>query len=181
MEEQTLRKTRWFWPWQDQEQERWLREMSLAGWHLVSLGFATYTFTRGEPLDYVYRLDCRAESKRAQEEYLQFFRDAGWEYLGKQGSWHCFRQLRGAGDLPEIYTDAESKLQKYRRLFFSLLTPSPLSMVVFLAAMKKYPGRHPQWFVIMYVSIFVVWTLYAVVAAVKVLMRMNELKQIKPI
>jgi len=119
--------------------------------------------------------------RKAQEEYLQFFRDAGWEYLGKQGSWHCFRQLRGAGEPPEIYTDAESKLQKYRRLLFSLLTPSPLSMVVFLGAMKKYPGRHPQWLVATYVSIFVVWTLYAVVAAIKVLLRMNELKQIRHI
>ena len=56
MDVQRIRKFRWFWPWQDQQEEAWLTEMSQSGWHLVSMaGPAVYTFERGETRLYFYR------------------------------------------------------------------------------------------------------------------------------
>ncbi|HLE51739.1 MAG TPA: hypothetical protein VI755_06730 [Anaerolineales bacterium] len=32
MEKTMIRKFRWFWPWQDENEEAWLKEMSQEGW-----------------------------------------------------------------------------------------------------------------------------------------------------
>ena len=48
-----------------------------------------------------------------KEDYLQLFRDAGWEYVGEMSGWHYFCQQAQPGEELEIYTDAESKISKY--------------------------------------------------------------------
>ena len=54
----TLKKFRWFWAWDDEKEEQWLREMAQKGWHLLSVSIpGNYTFEQGAPKGYVYRLD----------------------------------------------------------------------------------------------------------------------------
>jgi hypothetical protein len=115
---------KWFWAWQDDKEEAWLNEMSLKGFHLASPQGATYHFEQHEPKNYVYRLDFR-DWNTNQQDYEQIFTDAGWEYIGSMGGWEYFRKEATSSDMPEIYTDADSKIQKYRRLqwFFVLLLP----------------------------------------------------------
>jgi hypothetical protein len=126
MEKQRVRKFRWFWPWQDQQEEVWLTEMSQSGWHLASMaGPALYTFERGEPLPYVYRLDWQGQSKR---DYVQLFRDAGWELVLGYSGWHYFRKLVRPGEQTEIYTDIDSKIAKYQRVLVYMCTSSALSL-----------------------------------------------------
>jgi hypothetical protein len=116
MESQTVKKFRWFWPWQDEVEEDWLREMSQQGLHLASVGvFGIYSFAGGQPQDYVYRLDYINPAKD-KPAYLRLFQDAGWEYVGEMSGWQYFRKLAQNGELPVIYSDAESKAEKYRRL-----------------------------------------------------------------
>lgn len=92
MAENTVRAIKWFWAWQDQQEEAWLRSMSQKGWHLSSVGLpGIYRFRIGEPQDYVYQLDYQTHKKRDQQNYLQLFSDAGWEHLGQMSSWNYFR------------------------------------------------------------------------------------------
>ena len=119
MAENTIRKFKWFWAWQDEQEEAWLRSMSQKGWHLssVSVGLpGIYRFRAGEPQDYVYRLDYQTHKKEAQQDYLQLFSDAGWEHLGEMSGWHYFRKEAKEGESLEIYTDVESKVAKYKRV-----------------------------------------------------------------
>jgi len=117
MAENTLRKIKWFWPWQDEQEEAWLRGMSQKGWHLSSVRLpCTYRFRAGEPRDYVYRLDYQIHKKDDQQDYLQLFHDAGWEHLGQMTAWHYFRKEAKEGEALEIYTDVESKVAKYQRV-----------------------------------------------------------------
>ena len=116
MEKTTIRKFRWFWPWQDENEEIWLREMSQGGWHLDSVGIlGQYTFVEGQPQDYVYRLDYINPGKD-KPSYLQLFRDAGWEHVGEMFNWQYFRRQAQEGEMPEIFTDVETKVEKYKRL-----------------------------------------------------------------
>jgi hypothetical protein len=58
--------------------------MSQQGWHLSSVGIPTvYDSESGEPEDVIYRLDYPSYSKMDKEDYLQLFRDAGWECVGE--------------------------------------------------------------------------------------------------
>lgn len=113
----TIRKWKLFWAWQDHEEECWLRQMAQQGYHLSSLVFPTvYEFTTGEPHDIIYRLDYTDIKKVDIDTYMQLFQDAGWEYIDGGMGWYYFRKPAVSGETNEIYTDAESKIQKYQRM-----------------------------------------------------------------
>lgn len=117
MDTETIKRMRWFWPWQDAKEEGWLESMSQAGWHLKSVGLpCVYLFGRGEPSNYTYRLDYMPADKAKFTEYLQIFQDAGWEYIGEMSNWRYWRKQVSEGETAEIFTDTESKIRKYQRL-----------------------------------------------------------------
>ena len=128
----TIKKARWFWPWQDEKEEAWLGEMSQKGWHLQSVSLpCIYTFGSGEARNYTYRLDYVSDFETKKTEYLQIFRDAGWDYLGEMSNWRYWRKLPKPGETAEIFTDTESKLRKYKRL---------LGYMVFFLCLMVYLG-----------------------------------------
>ena len=125
----TNRVFKWFWAWNDEQQEAWLTEMAREGWHLREPGvFGFYTFEQGAPRNVVYRLDFKTAGKD-WAEYLQLFADAGWEHVGEAGGWQYFRTEAPEGEVPEIYTDKVSKVHKYQRIFFFLVIFLPIFSV----------------------------------------------------
>lgn len=142
----TVRKVRWFWSWNDEQEEMWLRDMSARGMHLMTVEPPFfYEFERGESAEFIYRLDTPAsqvgfggvQPEAIDEvEYQQIFEDAGWTYIGDNQGIRYFRRAANNAYVQEIYTDTESKIELYRRrlfyqlalllvvLFFMLL-PSP--------------------------------------------------------
>jgi Protein of unknown function (DUF2812) len=128
MEKTTINKFKLFFSWQDDKEEAWLGSMSREGWHLLSLGFpGAYTFQKGEPRNFIYRLDFQTTGNKEKPAYLQLFRDAGWEHVGEWSGWQYFRKEAKPGDDPEIFTDPESKIKKYERVMgVSLLFTSTM-------------------------------------------------------
>jgi len=126
---ETKRVFRWFWAWNDEQEEAWLTEMARQGWHLREPGtFGFYIFERGVERNVVYRLDFKT-ADQDKEEYLQLFADAGWEHVGEMGGWQYFRTEAPEGEAPEIYTDKSSKIHKYQRLFLFLVIFLPIFSV----------------------------------------------------
>jgi Protein of unknown function (DUF2812) len=176
MEEKTVSKFKWFWAWQDDKEETWLEEMSRQGLHLQSPGLpGMYYFESGEPRDYVYRLDFN-NSYKNRNEYLQIFQDAGWKHVGRLGGWDYFRKLRQPGEVMEIYSDKESKIQKYYRLLLTLIIFLPI-MIVLLTSNQ---GEHTRTiYEIGRLLGAVLLVLYSV-AMIKILQRINRLKNELP-
>lgn len=146
MQETTMTKLKIFTAWQDEKEEAWLRKKAQEGWHLSSFVLpCVYRFQRGEPRDIVYRLDF-VTSRTPLPDYLQLFEDAGWEHLGSMMGWQYFRKPASAAGANEIYTDPQSKVQKYRRLLGYLAIFLPV-MVVTLIANRGAPsyGFIPSW------------------------------------
>lgn len=109
-------KVKWFFPWQDQEEEEWLEQQSKSGLHLIKVNlFGKYSFEVGEPKDYIYRLDFHSDLKN-DEPYLQIFEDAGWQNIPSELSWQYFRKASTEDMSTEIFTDNQSKIKKYERL-----------------------------------------------------------------
>jgi hypothetical protein len=122
----TMKKFHWFWAWDDEKEEAWLREMSQEGWHFKSVSLpGNYTFEKGESVDYIYRLDYFIDSKD-MPSYLQIFEDTGWNHMGKMGGWQYFRTESRDGNAPEIYSDKASKAKKYERLILYLVIFLPI-------------------------------------------------------
>lgn len=168
----TLRKFHWFWAWDDEKEEIWLREMSLNGWHFKSYQFpSNYTFEKGKPVDYVYRLDYFTDRKDTSN-YLQIFQDAGWDHLGEMGGWQYFRKEVLDGETLEIYSDNESKAKKYQRILIFLIIFMPIYM-----GMMITPSRSASTFM-MIVSIFMAVLLMGYIyAIVRLWRRITELKK----
>lgn len=95
--------------------------MSRQGWHLREIQLLNrYTFESGAPGEVAYRLDFMTNPKDKQD-YLQLFQDAGWEYALEYGSWQYFRKAVTTDEVPEIFTDNESKAKKYQRILVLLV------------------------------------------------------------
>ena len=111
---------RTFFAWQEEKEEKWLREMSNEGWHLTRVGFFNYRFEKDEPKDMVYKFDFKVLRKSEMDEYILTFKDAGWEYIGNFGSWFYFRTNADGDHSLELYNDNRSKKEKYKRLLMFL-------------------------------------------------------------
>jgi hypothetical protein len=178
-----LKKNRWFWPWQDIKEEAWLEEMSTNGWHLRSVALlCSYTFEKGEAHKYAYRLDYMSMNKAKLEEYLQIFRDAGWEYIGELSNWRYWRKLTAEGETAEIFTDDESKIKKYQRVLFYLGFMLVLLMILGRTMFIGHPSFASLTSIID-VIYFIGRLLYAILIplyiyiVIKLLIRINQLKK----
>lgn len=108
----TRRVRKLFFAWQENREAAWLSNMSADGWHLSSVGFLNYTFTKGAPEEYVYQFDFITLRKKDEPDYFQVYSDAGWEMVGKLGGWYYYRKARSAGGSTVIYSDSDSLEKK---------------------------------------------------------------------
>jgi hypothetical protein len=142
--------------------------MSQQGLHLVSVGvFGIYSFASGQPQDYVYRLDYINPAKD-KPAYLQLFQDAGWEYVGEMSGWQYFRKLAQNGELPVIYSDAESKAEKYRRL---LVFQAIIFLMLFVLMPKAGVSR-------LGVFLMIIQVIYLVLIAIYLFLLANTWRRI---
>lgn len=111
--------TKLFFAWQDEKEQVWLEQMAAHGWVLDEVGLIRYTFCKQEPQHIRYRLDYQEIKGNDLLEYLSLFTDAGWEYKGRMNNWFYFAAKDP--ETGEIYTDTQSKIEKYKRVLRTLL------------------------------------------------------------
>lgn len=107
-----------------QEQE-YLRRQHQNGWKFVKLNvLGLYHFEKCEPEDVVYQLDYNPEGISHKDEYVQMFRDCGWEYLQDCMGYSYFRKSASEtnGD-EEIFCDDASRLDMMKRVFKGRIIP----------------------------------------------------------
>ncbi|MEH7444079.1 DUF2812 domain-containing protein [Bacillus sp. JJ1122] len=108
-----------FFPGQDNKEEEWLTKMASEGWNLKDYK-GLYTFEKTESANYVYKIDYKATKNADLAEYKEIFEDSGWEHVTQFGGWQYFRTAAENGAVPDIYSDAESRIQKYTGLLRNL-------------------------------------------------------------
>lgn len=168
----TTKEFHWFWAWEDEKEEAYLRERALDGWHFQSVTLpGYYTFEKGEPRNDFYRLDYLSTYKD-KDNYLQLFKDAGWQHAGVYGSWQYFRKTAMKDEVPEIFTDNESKQKKYRRIMLFLIIFFPIYSVM-LNNLHKAEG---MFYKILTFAFFPIMLLYTY-AMVMLLRRISQLKK----
>jgi hypothetical protein len=184
MNTDTLKRTKWFWSWQDDKEEAWLGSMSQDGWHLKSVAIpCVYSFMRGEPCNYTYRLDYMLIDKTKLQDYFQIYQDAGWEYIGELSNWRYWRKQVQPGEADEIFTDRESKVKKYQRLLAIMSFLLFFLIFVGLQMLQNAAWANPDLPFVISVIYSIAMLLYAllipiyVVVVVQVLRRIRQLKK----
>ncbi len=123
MEIRTIRK--WFWVWDFEKEEEWLNEMALNGWVLDSVGFCTYRFVRCEPGEYTVRL----EMHPAEDEYINFMKETGAEYVGNMVAWIYFRKKAEKGPF-DLFSDIDSRISHLNRICWMLTALGGMNLLI---------------------------------------------------
>lgn len=120
-----------------EKEQDYLRRRHQEGWRFVRLNFfCLYHFERCAPEDVVYQLDYNPEGLAHRDEYVQMFRDCGWEYLQDYLGYSYFRKAaaRMQGD-EHIFCDDASRLDMMRRVFKGRMVP--LLIIFFLVILPN--------------------------------------------
>ena len=116
---------RWWWVWNFDAEERWLNEMAMQGWALVSVGVFRYTFERCEPEEHIGRAECRI----ADQDYISFVEETGAEYIGRCLHWIYFRRKSELGSF-ELLSDIDSQMKHLRTIFNVAVAAGILNIVL---------------------------------------------------
>ena len=122
-ERKTVRK--WFWVWEFDKEERWLNQMALSGWALVEVGFCRYVFDACEPGAYIIRL----QMSPGDDNYLDFLKDTGAEYIGRVTKWIYLRRDAALGDF-QLFSDNASRLEHLGWIARMLLVIGVMNLVI---------------------------------------------------
>lgn len=146
------------------KEEKYLREQHKNGWEFVSVNFiGFYHFKKCEPRDVIYQLDYNPESVTQKSEYIQMFRDCGWEYLQNYVGYSYFRKAASEmdGKEEEIFCDDASRLDMMKRVFRQRMVP--LLWIFFLCIIPQIiiqsqfhrPENH--WLLVIFCILFVLY------------------------
>ncbi len=169
---ETRTKMRWFWAWDAGKEERWLEQMAREGWHLAGGGII-FTFIKGTPAEMRYRLDWRTGRGEDLKEYFCLCRDAGWERVCGFGSWHYFRTADASA--PELYTDRESLVERYRRLL-ALIVVLAIPNVMSLGATFSYNAGSLEGLATVFRAVHVALVALLLYGAVRMFLFIRQLK-----
>ncbi|MBR3252388.1 MAG: DUF2812 domain-containing protein [Erysipelotrichaceae bacterium] len=111
-----MTKYRWFWVWDFEKEERWLNEMAVKGWTLAEVGYCRYVFEKSKASEYIIRL----EMHPFDDDYIEFMKETGAEYIGRVLQWIYFRKRSELGSF-DIFSDLDSRLCHVSRIHKMLL------------------------------------------------------------
>lgn len=109
-----------------EKEQDYLRNQHKKGWKFMKVKLpGLYYFEKCEPEDVIYQLDYNKEGINNKEEYVQMFRDCGWEYLMDFVGYSYFRKpvSEMKEKQEEIFCDEASRLDMMKRVFRGRVTP----------------------------------------------------------
>lgn len=109
--------------WDYEKEEKWLNEMSAKGMALTDYSFCRYVFTETPNNEYTYRLELLENLPTHAEStaYIKFLEENGVECVATYMRWIFLRKKSSEGSF-DIYSDLESKIKHYKRIYVSWST-----------------------------------------------------------
>lgn len=147
------------------KEENYLREQHKNGWEFINVTFiGLYHFKKCEPQDVIYQLDYNPESITQKDEYIQMFRDCGWEYLQNFFGYSYFRKPASEMDgAEEIFCDDASRLDMMKRVFKQRMTP--LLCIFFLVIIPQiYIQSHVNHILMGF--LYIIWSIPCIIYSV---------------
>ena len=109
---------RWKFTYDKDEEQDWLNEYAQRGWAMASFFAGVVTFVPCRTGEYIYQIDLlpgKGLWADDYEGYVIFMNEMGVEVLQRWGRWVYLRKRAEEGPF-EVYTDAASKIDLYRRI-----------------------------------------------------------------
>ena len=131
-----------------EEEEIWLRRQHSSGWKLIRTVLPCfYVFERCAPEDVVYRLDYKNSTETG--DYLQLYRDYGWECCERMSGWLYFRKPASACETEaegEIFSDNATRVELISRIVKTRMLPllALFFCCVLPGCLNSMSGRMPR-------------------------------------
>lgn len=129
-----------------EEEEKWLSEQAAEGCYLLRCQRPEYVFMMCENTECKFKADYAPEVKN-KEEYLEKFKNAGWQYVCGGDGYHYFASESGKKSNEEVFDTQESNKQvseSKRGQYISFLAMSLFGGALALLKMffdyKRYSG-----------------------------------------
>lgn len=120
-----MKKFKFFTVTEYEKEQEYLQNQHKLGWKLTSISLiGLYHFEKCEPEDVVYQLDYNKDGDASKGNYVQMFKDCGWEYLMDFLGYSYFRKpVSEVVEDEEIFCDDSSRLDMIRRVFQGKIVP----------------------------------------------------------
>lgn len=102
-----------------EKEEKWLNDMASKGYNFIDYSFpGRYVFEIGKPGEYVYKIELFKDLPKhpESEAYINFMEENNIECVSTYVRWVYFR-TKEKDRLVNLYSDNESKLAHYNRIF----------------------------------------------------------------
>ena len=109
---------RWKFTFDKDEEQEWLNDYAQQGWAMAGFFAGMVTFVPCQPGEYVYQIDLlpgKGLWADNYEDYVIFMNEMDVEILQRWGRWVYLRKRSEDGPF-EVYTDAASKIEMFRRI-----------------------------------------------------------------
>ena len=156
-----------------EREEAWINEMAQKGFNFIDNIFTRYTFSEGEPNEYIYRIELLKNRPSHPEsmQYIRFLKEMGVECVSTTGRWAYFRKKSSDGPF-DLYSDIEEKIQHYKRniayvgviLALNLLI---LALNLFIGFAKGLPGNIAVSVSVLFFTVLLIRTILHYVKKVK--------------
>ena len=100
--------------WDLQEHVTMFQDMDSKGWKLISINHFISTFEKDTKTNSTYSYDI---FKKSDHEKFNFYKVAGWEYVGSRVNVHYFRkETQGTQTAPQLFTRTEEQVESILQL-----------------------------------------------------------------
>ena len=101
--------------------------------------------SQSEPQEVVYRLDYNPEARAHREDYVQMFRDCGWEYVQDYVGYSYFRKPAPASERDaEIFCDDASRLEMMERVLKGRMLPLVAILLLVIVPVLIVEGQRTE-------------------------------------
>lgn len=138
------------------KEARWLEEEHRKGWRFTKVFFFFYLFEKCAPAQAIYRLDFT--NKKASEDYVELYRDYGWDYLDSCNNFHYFRKMKDAVnfvDEGEIFSNSESQIRMIDLILKRLLFAVTPSVIILLFYYYRYRYKLILFLLVIWLILFI--------------------------
>ena len=172
---ETKKVLRFFTPDNYEKEEAFLTEMSRKGWHFIRFKVFVYEFEKGQPMNYVYKLDYKRDKKEDKDNYLAMFKDCGWENIYEfrmlGGVWEYFRKISDTGE-DQLFTDNESKIDLLVRIRRGYIFIAIFFLGINMANLANLISIFERGYFISFTFIFILYT-FVIYLYVKIFVRIS--------
>lgn len=122
-----------------EKEEQWLNQMAAKGWHCIDYVFGRYLFEKGEPGEYIYRIQLLKNPINHLEStaYLNFLRETGVEVVASYSRWVYLRKKAADGPF-DLFSDKESRIAHYKNIIYMFL---PFAIMNLAFSLKIFTGQ----------------------------------------